>query len=154
MLPHHNLARESHSARGVAVANPFPIVWSAPPGQVETLLSLEDEAFCLELTEAFEGRLGAVEWVGPRAAFPLRHQHAEGYVQRGLALVGDAAHAIHPLAGQGVNLGLLDAASLAEVVAEARDRGRGPGEYRVLEQMRSGEKALGVSVEIRGDERF
>jgi len=123
------------------------IVWSAPPGQVQTLLSQDDEAFCLSLTEAFEARLGAVEWVGPRAAFPLRHQHAENYVQPGLALVGDAAHAIHPLAGQGVNLGLLDAASLAEVLAAARDQGRGAGERRVLRRYERWRKGHNLATE-------
>ncbi|MEN8166679.1 MAG: UbiH/UbiF/VisC/COQ6 family ubiquinone biosynthesis hydroxylase, partial [Pseudomonadota bacterium] len=100
------------------------IVWSTSPRRAAALMELDDGAFCHALSEASEGVLGAIQAVGPRGVFPLRLGHAQSYIREGLALVGDAAHAIHPLAGQGVNLGLLDAASLAEVLIEARKVGR------------------------------
>jgi 2-octaprenylphenol hydroxylase len=71
------------------------------------------------LERAFEGRLGTVLSADPRVCVPLRQRHAKRYVAEGLALIGDAAHTIHPLAGQGVNLGFLDAAVLAEVLLQA-----------------------------------
>lgn len=103
------------------------IVWSATLDRASTLMALDDAAFRRELEEASQRRWGGVTAVGPRAAFPLRLQHADSYVRPRLALIGDAAHAIHPLAGQGVNLGFLDAAQLAEDLAEAQERGRDLG---------------------------
>ncbi|KEA63454.1 2-octaprenyl-3-methyl-6-methoxy-1,4-benzoquinol hydroxylase [Marinobacterium lacunae] len=108
------------------------IVWSTSPAHARELMALEDEAFCAELGHAFEYRLGEVRACDTRFLHPLRQRHAQRYVQSGLALVGDAAHTIHPLAGQGVNLGLLDAAALAEVLLDARARGESPGDERVL----------------------
>jgi 2-octaprenylphenol hydroxylase len=108
------------------------IVWSTSPQETSELMALDDQAFCSALTLASDRMLGEVEAVGPRAAFPLRLGHAETYIQPGLALVGDAAHAIHPLAGQGVNLGFLDAAALAETLIEARSSGRAIGSLSTL----------------------
>ena len=96
------------------------------------MLALDEAAFCQALGEAFAHRLGSIRECGPRAAFALRLQHAQQYVRPGLALIGDAAHAIHPLAGQGVNLGFLDAASLAAVLAEAGTRDRDIGSMATL----------------------
>lgn len=98
------------------------IVWSQDEQEAQRLLSLDDATFRRELGLAFEHTLGEIETVDPRYSFPLRAAHAAAYVRDGLALIGDAAHAIHPLAGQGVNLGLLDAAVLAEEIRRALDR--------------------------------
>lgn len=108
------------------------IVWSTTPEQAERLMALPDEAFCVELERAFEGRLGEVLGADPRLCVPLRQRHAKRYVAEGLALIGDAAHTIHPLAGQGVNLGFLDAAVLAEVLLAAYERGERLADVRVL----------------------
>ena len=108
------------------------IVWSATPGEAERLMALDDAGFCVELGKAFEHRLGQVLHADPRLRIPLRQRHAKRYVEAGLALIGDAAHSIHPLAGQGVNLGFLDAAVLAEVLLHARARGERLADERVL----------------------
>ena len=108
------------------------IVWSTTPEQAEHLMALSDEAFCAELERAFEGRLGGVLQADPRVCVPLRQRHAKRYVAEGLALIGDAAHTIHPLAGQGVNLGFLDAAVLAEELQHAYERGERLADVRVL----------------------
>ncbi|QDD90824.1 2-octaprenyl-3-methyl-6-methoxy-1,4-benzoquinol hydroxylase [Pseudomonas oryzihabitans] len=110
------------------------IVWSCTPKQAERLMALDDAAFCQALGEAFEHRLGKVECSDTRLCIPLRQRHAKRYVEPGLALIGDAAHVIHPLAGQGVNLGFLDAAVLAEELRHAQARGESIAEQRVLER--------------------
>jgi 2-octaprenylphenol hydroxylase len=108
------------------------IVWSVTPSESERLMALDDAAFCTELGRAFEWRLGDVLGADPRLCIPLRQRHAKRYVEEGLALIGDAAHTIHPLAGQGVNLGFLDAAVLAEVLLHAAGRGERLADERVL----------------------
>lgn len=110
------------------------IVWSTSPDHAAALIELDDDAFCAALTRAFEGRLGDVSWADKRHLFPLRQRHAQYYVQAGLAVIGDAAHTIHPLAGQGVNLGLMDAAALAEQVLSAHARGEEIGSEAVLKR--------------------
>lgn len=99
------------------------IVWSTSPDHAKLLMELEDDAFCAALERAFESKLGTIVKSDTRFCVPLRQRHAKYYVQPGLAVVGDAAHTIHPLAGQGVNLGLMDAAALAEQVIAAHQRG-------------------------------
>ena len=108
------------------------IVWSCVPEHAEQLMALDDARFAGELGKAFEQRLGEVLQVDPRMCIPLRQRHAKRYVEPGLALIGDAAHTIHPLAGQGVNLGFLDAAVLAEVLLQARQRGEQLAAEQVL----------------------
>ena len=108
------------------------IVWSTTPAEAERMMALDDAAFCQALGKAFEWRLGEVLQSDPRHCIPLRQRHAKRYVEPGLALIGDAARTIHPLAGQGVNLGFLDAAVLAEVLLHARERGEDLAGIKVL----------------------
>ncbi len=98
------------------------IVWSAQTQYAENLMRLDDDGFMLSLAAAFEHRLGRVEQVAKRFTFPLRQRYAKSYFRPGLVLVGDAAHTIHPLAGQGVNLGFADAKVLAEEIERALQR--------------------------------
>ncbi len=99
------------------------IVWSCDDDKAAALMALSEPAFAQELQRAFESRLGAMEIIAPRQVFPLHQQHAIHYAKPGVVLVGDAAHTLHPLAGQGVNLGLADAECLAQVLTKARQRG-------------------------------
>jgi 2-octaprenylphenol hydroxylase len=110
------------------------IVWSLDEALVDPLLALSDADFCQQLQQAFEGRLGAIEACSKRFAFPLRQRHAVEYVRNGVALVGDAAHTIHPLAGQGVNLGLQDVAVLAQEILSAHDKGLNCGQLETLKR--------------------
>jgi len=121
------------------------IVWSTSPQQARRLLAEDEESFCRQLETAFAATLGRIEACGERAAFPLRLQYVDSYVQPGLALIGDAAHTVHPLAGQGVNLGILDAASLAEVLLEAHAHDKDIASMKVLrryERWRKGHNLL------------
>ena len=108
------------------------IVWSVTPTEAERLMALDDAGFRRALGFAFEHRLGEVLQADPRLCIPLRQRHAKRYVEDGLALIGDAAHSIHPLAGQGVNLGFLDVAVLAEVLLHAMQRGERLSDLKVL----------------------
>lgn len=108
------------------------IVWSTVPEEAEAILAMDDEAFMQALTSAFEERLGKVVEVSPRRHFPLRQRHAKNYYEAGVVVAGDAAHTIHPLAGQGVNLGFKDAEVLAEEILRGVNRGLSPGSDAVL----------------------
>mgnify|MGYP001825687965 FL=1 len=120
------------------------VVWSIADTHADEALNASDAELAAMLMEASDFALGTLEVAGPRGAFPLCARHASQYVMPGLALIGDAAHAVHPLAGQGANLGLQDAARLAEVVDTALGAGEFPGDRRVLrryERARKGENA-------------
>ena len=126
-LAHHGCARQWFREDGGVLAwLPLPgrrmsIVWSAPDAQAQELLALSHEAFAARVAEAGEHALGALRMITPPAAFPLQSLRLPTSIAHRMALVGDAAHGVHPLAGQGVNLGFGDAQALANVLAE-----RGP----------------------------
>jgi 2-octaprenylphenol hydroxylase len=122
------------------------IVWSAKSAYAEELLKLKDREFSLALEAAFECKLGAVKAVSERFAFPLRQRHAIDYIKPGLALVGDAAHTIHPLAGQGVNLGLMDVQVMAEELLRAHERELDVGSEMVLGRYQRRRKAANLSM--------
>lgn len=125
--------------------NVSSIAWYLPVEKMQWALNLSDEDYKQAIFEASDGRLGKVEETWQRAAFPLTRRHAQQYVKENLALVGDAAHTIHPQAGQGVNLGLLDAAVLIDVLVDAKAKGEYLGDLAVLrryERWRRGDNAL------------
>jgi 2-octaprenylphenol hydroxylase len=124
------------------------IVWSARNRRADELLSLDKDGFLDALQDAFGDGLGNLQDIGRRAAFPLFSAHAEGYLGDRMVLVGDAAHRVHPLAGQGLNLGLADIAVLAEVLVDAWASQEDPGAHRVLrryERWRRGDNALMIA---------
>lgn len=152
--PHGETARQRFLPEGPLAFLPLgephtsSIVWSTGHAHAEALLALDEGEFRAELEHAFGYAPGAVTRAGPRAGFPLRMRHAEHYVVERVALVGDAAHTIHPLAGQGVNLGLLDAAALAEVLLAGTAAGRDPGGLATLrryERWRRGDNLLMIA---------
>lgn len=108
------------------------IVWYNTPDEVRRLKKLDKEQLKTELENTFPECLGQIKNILGMASFPLKRQHAQEYVKSGVALVGDAAHMINPLAGQGVNIGLLDAAALAQVLLEANQKGQDISDLSVL----------------------
>ena len=108
------------------------VVWTTTPEQAEEAIALPDDALGERLSDASAHVLGALTPAGPRGSFPLTAQHALRYVTPGMALIGDAAHSIHPLAGQGANLGIADAAAMARAVCDAIAAGEYPGDLPAL----------------------
>lgn len=125
-LAHGEIARQIFLPTGplafLPLANPYhcSIVWSTTPEEARRLKSIPDPLFCSELAQVFEQRLGDIESTSPRLSFSLKTQEAERYIKSGIALIGDAAHVIHPLAGQGANLGMADADCLAKIILAAK----------------------------------
>jgi 3-demethoxyubiquinol 3-hydroxylase len=116
-LPHQNTAWQRFLPTGPLAFLPFSderssIVWTLPDSEAERLLQCDEASFCTELTRAFDAKLGNVLEVSARASFPLQRQLSKEMLVGNVALIGDAAHTVHPLAGQGVNLGLRDALTL------------------------------------------
>ena len=133
------------------------LVWYHSPDRVTELGALSDADFLDALHDHFPSRLGRVERLIERGSFPLFRAHAERYVQTGVALIGDAAHSGHPLAGQGVNLGFMDAAALVDVLVDARTAGREIGNERVLrryQRWRRGENAAMLAALHRIQQSF
>ncbi len=122
------------------------VVWSTLPERAQEALAASDAEIGRMLTEASDFVLGELTVAGPKGAFPLCAQYAHQYVRRGVALIGDAAHAIHPLAGQGANLGLQDAVELAQVIDQAIGRGLHPGDRPVLRRYERARKGANLTM--------
>lgn len=136
-LPHLGCARQWFMREGILAWLPLPgrrisMVWSAPEALARDLLQLEPEALCERVANAGGQALGALRPLSPAAAFPLRLMRVDRPVRPRIALIGDAAHAIHPLSGHGINLGFQDARALAEGLL-ALPSWRDPGELPVLD---------------------
>lgn len=140
--PHHGVAHQVFLDTGPLAFLPLQdetgdqqassIVWSIDNAAVQPLLDLPEAEFLTALNRAFEHTLGDLTDCDPRYSFPLQQMHSKEYIAPRLVLVGDAAHALHPLAGQGVNLGFQDAATLAAEWHRAHQRGEDPGSERTL----------------------
>ncbi|MBT8422752.1 MAG: 2-octaprenyl-3-methyl-6-methoxy-1,4-benzoquinol hydroxylase [Gammaproteobacteria bacterium] len=150
-LPHQATAWQKFLPGGPAALLPLAdgrvsLVWSHPEDDTEHLLALDDQEFAARLTRELDGVLGELSCTTARAVFPLCSAHAERYTGRRFALVGDAAHRIHPLAGQGANLGMRDVAALSSELREfLRQPLADPGDPRMLrryERSRKGDNAL------------
>ena len=110
------------------------IVWSVPKGDAAGFAALSDSQFAAEAEAAMGGFLGKVELLAPRSTYPLGFHHAARITERRLVLVGDSAHAIHPIAGQGLNLGFRDAAALAQVLVEGARLGLDLGDRQLMDR--------------------
>lgn len=148
--PHQDTCWQRYQADGPFAylamdENVSSIAWYLPVEKMQWALDLSEEDYRAELFKASDGRLGEITQTWQRAAFPLTRRHAQQYVKPNLALVGDAAHTIHPQAGQGVNLGLLDAATLVDVLLQAKRAGEYLGDHAVLrryERWRKGDNVI------------
>ena len=136
---HHGRAEEHFLPSGPFAILPLKgrrssIVWTEQAQEAERIVALPDPEFHAELERRFGLHLGEIAAVGPRRAYPLGFAVARAFIAERLALVGDAAHVIHPIAGQGLNMGLKDVAALAEVIVDAVRLGLDPGSLAVLER--------------------
>jgi 2-octaprenyl-6-methoxyphenol hydroxylase len=137
--PHAQIAYERFQSDGPFAILPLPdnlcrIVWTVPTTQVDSLLQLDSASFVHQLQQRYGDHMGQLELVGSPSVFPVRLLHSRRYVQPGLALVGDAAHCCHPVGGQGINLGIRDAAALAEVITQAQAQGEDWASLSVLKR--------------------
>ncbi len=134
-----------------ALGHRSAIVWSVRKDDAAGWLSLSDEEFAAEAEEAMGGFLGHVQMLAPRSSFPLGFHHAAQITGKRLALVGDAAHAVHPIAGQGLNLGFRDAAALAQVLVEGARLGLDLGDKQLLDRYQRWRSLDALSVAFATD---
>ena len=152
--PHQNTAWQRFLPEGPLALLPLrdgliSIVWTSKTETTEAHLKLSEAAFCDALADASEHQLGNFKLIGERGGFPLKLQFSSEYCQQRLVLIGDAIHTIHPLAGQGVNLGLKDALALANVVITAQESGRNIASQQVLrryERQRKGDNLMMMAI--------
>ncbi len=159
-LPHDHVAYEIFYPTGPFALLPMTddadghrsaIVWSVPNDDASGWLSLNDQDFAAEAQAAMGGFLGKVELLAPRSSYPLGFHHAAQITAKRLALVGDAAHAIHPIAGQGLNLGFRDVAALAEVLVQGARLGLDLGDQQLLDRYQSWRSIDSLSVAFATD---
>lgn len=137
--PHNNTAYEKFWTSGPFAILPLPgnrcrIVWTAPHAEAKALCELDDEQFLSELTRRFGNQMGKLQLLGDRFIFPVQLMQSDRYVLPRLALIGDAAHNCHPVGGQGLNLGIRDAAALAQVLQTANAVGEDIGKIQILKR--------------------
>ena len=158
--PHENVAYEIFYPTGPFALLPMnddeaghrsAIVWSVPEEDAAGWLSLSDEEFCAEAETAMGGFLGKIALLAPRSSYPLGFHHTAQIIAQRLALVGDAAHAIHPIAGQGLNLGFRDVAALAEVLVEGARLGLDLGDHQLLDRYQRWRSLDALSVAFATD---
>jgi 2-octaprenyl-6-methoxyphenol hydroxylase len=136
---HGNIAREHFWESGPFATLPLPenrcqIVLTAPHAEAKAWVDTSEQAFLAELNRRYGGALGQIELVGDRFMFPVQLMQSTTYTRHRLALVGDAAHCCHPVGGQGLNMGIRDAAALAQIIQAAAQRGEDFGEERILKR--------------------
>ncbi|MGE4322298.1 MAG: FAD-dependent monooxygenase [Sphingobium sp.] len=157
-VPHANTAYEIFYPGGPFALLPMQpgtrsaVVWTVPADQASAMLKLSERAWLAEAQKRIGGFLGDIALAGPRSSYPLGFHHAARITDTRLALVGDSAHAIHPIAGQGLNLGFRDAAALVEVLVEGMRLGLDPGDAQLMARYQRwrGLDALSVSVMMDG----
>ncbi|MFT5704933.1 MAG: 2-octaprenylphenol hydroxylase [Shewanella sp.] len=146
-IPHQDTARQVFLKDGPLAFLPLyeknlcSIVWSVPPAKAKQLLESDQQTIERTLTAEFDGRMGMCQLECEPHAFPLRMRYARHFARHRLFLAGDAAHTIHPLAGQGVNLGLLDAAAIIQTLGELKLEGKDIGDYSNLRSLERWRKA-------------
>jgi 2-octaprenyl-6-methoxyphenol hydroxylase len=142
--PHHNTAWEIFYPAGPFALLPLldgldgqhrsALVWSVPEREAAGVLAMSERAFLAEVAKRMDGLLGGIELIAPISSYPLNFQHAARLTGHRLALVGDAGHGMHPIAGQGLNLGLRDVGALVEVLADGMRLGLDPGDAQLLKR--------------------
>ncbi len=148
---HNNVAYERFWPSGPIGVLPLPgnrcqVVWTAPHAEAKALLELDEQQFLQKLEYHTGGLLGKLELIGSRYLFPVKLMQSDRYAQHRLALIGDAAHCCHPVAGQGMNLGIRDAAALAQILTAAHQQGEDIGDIKVLKRYERWRKTENLTI--------